>query len=309
MSADAAQELASSSEADLIKRIKTCIAKGDHAKEKANQFYTSAGQYLNDLKKMHDGRGGKWAEWEVLVKEKCGIGKSRASELMQIADKRTTVEEVRASKNETSKIAHQKRRQTSPLISGETPARAGGTTLPATIEYEDEPEPTRLPPPENAREARERAYADAVAAMMPGLLQGAWKKVSAEMKRQFVADNADELRILLSELTNDVEYSADRRKAEAAAEETAPAREVDPRQIDLEELIAATPVTEVTTAAGHTTAVPISTGVIEMPIDPDTGIPEFLKRPKPNTKPHQQRIKQETSRNSDDRQATSGAGR
>jgi hypothetical protein len=85
-------------EAQLIKTIKVLIAKGDHAKEKSEQFYIAAGQHLKTLKAE---RKGNTAEWEALLKEKCGIGKSRAYELMKIADGRTTVEEVRAEKAES----------------------------------------------------------------------------------------------------------------------------------------------------------------------------------------------------------------
>src|SRR5262249_13692429 len=77
----------------LIGLIKAHIAKGDKAKEKADQHYIAAGQHLKTLKARH---AGTWTEWEALLKEKIGIGKSRASELMQIADGTKTVEQVRA---------------------------------------------------------------------------------------------------------------------------------------------------------------------------------------------------------------------
>lgn len=89
-------------ESQLVKTIKAHIAKGDKSAEKAQQHYIAAGQYLKTLKAQH---GGTWAEWETLVKEKVGIGKSRASELMQIADGRKTVEDVRADTNKR-KLEH-----------------------------------------------------------------------------------------------------------------------------------------------------------------------------------------------------------
>ena len=75
-------------QAQLIKTIRTVVEKGDKAKEKAEQYYIAAGQHLKTLKEQHTGT---WTEWETLIKEKIGIGKSRASELMQIADGRKTV--------------------------------------------------------------------------------------------------------------------------------------------------------------------------------------------------------------------------
>jgi hypothetical protein len=80
----------------LIKTIKAHIAKGDKAAEKSEQHYIAAGQHLKTLKAQHDDADGTWAEWEALLKDKIGIGRSRASELMQIADGRKTVEQVRA---------------------------------------------------------------------------------------------------------------------------------------------------------------------------------------------------------------------
>ena len=80
-------------ESQLVQAIKVHIAKGDKASDKADQHYRSAGQHLKTLRATH---GGSWAEWEELLKTKVGIGKSRASELMAIADGTKTLEEVRA---------------------------------------------------------------------------------------------------------------------------------------------------------------------------------------------------------------------
>jgi hypothetical protein len=80
-------------EAQLIKTIRVHIAAGDKAAQKSNDHYVAAGLHLKTPKENH---GGSWAEWEALLRDKIGIGKSRASELMQIADGRKTVEQVRA---------------------------------------------------------------------------------------------------------------------------------------------------------------------------------------------------------------------
>jgi hypothetical protein len=98
--------------------VKAHIAKGDKAKDKAEQHYIAAGQHLASLKAEHTG---SWGEWEVLVKERAGIGKSRASELMQIADGTKTVEQVRERSTESSGASHAKARAlaNAPLISGE----------------------------------------------------------------------------------------------------------------------------------------------------------------------------------------------
>jgi len=91
---DSTPEIASSTGAtqDLIGKIKAHIAAGDKATKKAGDHYIAAGQYLKTLK---EGHGGSWAEWEALLKDKIGIGKSRASELMQIAEGRKTIGDIR----------------------------------------------------------------------------------------------------------------------------------------------------------------------------------------------------------------------
>jgi bacterioferritin-associated ferredoxin len=98
----------------LIRTIKAHIEEGDKAAEKSEQHYIAAGQHLKTLKAEH---GGTWAEWEELLKSKIGIGKSRASELMQIADGRKTVERVRSETAE--RTAKMRALQSSPLRSGE----------------------------------------------------------------------------------------------------------------------------------------------------------------------------------------------
>src|SRR5262249_7247701 len=58
---------------------------------------------------------GTWKEWETLLESKVGIGKSRASELMAIADGRKTADQIRDDTNRR-KIEH---RKVSPFRNGE----------------------------------------------------------------------------------------------------------------------------------------------------------------------------------------------
>ena len=99
-------------ETQLVARIKAHIERGDKANDKAQQHYIAAGQHLQTLKANH---AGNWAEWQELLKTKIGIGKSRASELMQIAGGSKTVDEVRA----VTAGRTRKSRESSPLRSGE----------------------------------------------------------------------------------------------------------------------------------------------------------------------------------------------
>src|SRR5262249_48555803 len=81
----------------LVRRVKALIEKGDKAAEKAEQFYKSAGIHIKEIKQQSE-------DWETIVREQCGLGRSRAYELMAIADGRTTLEKVRASTNERQKV-------------------------------------------------------------------------------------------------------------------------------------------------------------------------------------------------------------
>ena len=87
----------------LARRVKALIERADKAADKAEQFYKSAGLTIKEIKE-------KFPNWEAIVRDECGIGRSRAYELMAIADGRTTLEKVRASINERQKI-HKARSQ------------------------------------------------------------------------------------------------------------------------------------------------------------------------------------------------------
>ena len=75
----------------LCRTIKALVTKGDHATEKAEQFYTAAGKHLAELKERCPD------EWLEYAGEKIGIGRSRAYELMAIGTGTRSVEQVRES--------------------------------------------------------------------------------------------------------------------------------------------------------------------------------------------------------------------
>jgi len=117
----------------LISTIRAHIAKGDHASKKAEQHYIAAGQHLATLKANH---AGTWKEWETLLESKVGIGKSRASELMAIADGRKTADQIRDDTNRR-KIEH---RKVSPFRNGENedePIETNETKIRALLQGAD----------------------------------------------------------------------------------------------------------------------------------------------------------------------------
>jgi hypothetical protein len=80
---------------EIAERVRVLIEKADRATKKAQQFYIAAGLHLKTLR---DNAPSK-AAWEQLIDEKCGLGVTRAYELMQIADGRTTIQKVQADAN------------------------------------------------------------------------------------------------------------------------------------------------------------------------------------------------------------------
>jgi hypothetical protein len=85
----------------LIHTIKSHLAKSVQSADKAEQHFVSAGLRLKELK----ARKPSETPWPEYFRETFDLGRSRADELIQIADGRTTVEKVRSGNTERSIIA------------------------------------------------------------------------------------------------------------------------------------------------------------------------------------------------------------
>jgi hypothetical protein len=145
------------------KAVRACISRGDKAKRKAEDFYITAGQHLKELKKRHDDAGRTWAEWVALLKDK-GVGKSRASELMQIADGTKTVDQVRADTAERN-MALRERNKISPSRDGESapapePKAAAAPAMKAEAEPKQAKADDRMPTEEEAEESYQETIFD-----------------------------------------------------------------------------------------------------------------------------------------------------
>jgi len=113
------------SEDQLVKRIRAHMEKGDQAKQtsdragkKAEDHYKAAGIHL---KALRDGSPSK-AAWEKLIKSKCGIGTSRAYDLIAIADGKKTVADVRLGTAKRMRRLAEKKRQSCPSADGQNKA-------------------------------------------------------------------------------------------------------------------------------------------------------------------------------------------
>jgi hypothetical protein len=180
-------------EAQTIRTIKALVAKGDHARDKSAQFYTAAGRHLEALKQ--DGAHKRHAlTWEQFVKDKCGISRERADQLIRIADGRTTVEQERADTAQRV-MKHSKKRVLANTArelavvdvqpAAATPAasapdsKPGGRVTAAELE--------------EAFAARDREIDQ---------LQRAWDAAPREIRQRFAIENALELKALIAEHRN-----------------------------------------------------------------------------------------------------------
>jgi hypothetical protein len=91
--------------AGLCKKINICIEKAETAVKKAEQFYTTAAIHIRDLQAKFP------KTWPLLLKEHCGFGRSRAFEILAIADGRTSEEKVRSGNAERQRISREKAKQ------------------------------------------------------------------------------------------------------------------------------------------------------------------------------------------------------
>ena len=92
-----AELIAGSARQDLTKKISVCIDKAERATKRAEDFYITAGQHIQTVK-------GLWPDhWLEIIEQDCKVGRTRAYEIMAIADGRTTVEETREKTNERSR--------------------------------------------------------------------------------------------------------------------------------------------------------------------------------------------------------------
>src|SRR5262249_50929948 len=97
-----------------VQAINALVTKLERAEEKIEQYQRSIGQHIKAVKAARPD------DWEDIVKVECDLGRSRAYELMAIADGTKTVAEVRAATNKRAKASQAKtRRLARPLISGQ----------------------------------------------------------------------------------------------------------------------------------------------------------------------------------------------
>jgi hypothetical protein len=84
----------------LVKTIKAHLEKAKQAQDRSEQHYISAGLHLAELKDRYKRyvKASKTQTWEQFARDTFGLGRSRADELIRIADGRATLDDTRAVK-------------------------------------------------------------------------------------------------------------------------------------------------------------------------------------------------------------------
>ncbi len=106
---------------ELVRDTNELYAEVEKARGHAERACNLLGQMLAEAKR----RKPKGITWPAFVKENYDFSRSRADELIQIAEERTTVEKAREGKNASVK----KSRAKSTLRSVEPPLRSGGSNV------------------------------------------------------------------------------------------------------------------------------------------------------------------------------------
>lgn len=186
----------------LVHTIKVLIEKGDKASEKAEQFYIAAGQHLKTLK----GDKPEGITWEQFLEDAgLKISRSRADKLIQIADGRTTVEEVK----EKNKVANSKLRSLS------RDSEEEGDSLPASISFS----PSTSAEPEDFWDSEKEGHQFPPPARRQGLLNRAAEAVRLAKFDHFDGLTVDEeMRKAVREAVN--AWTETLAKMEATCEET-----------------------------------------------------------------------------------------
>jgi hypothetical protein len=178
------------SEGQLVRTIRTHLAKAEQLQGKANDHFVAAGIHIKTLKAQHDGAGGTWAQWEEKLRTQLNLGKSRASELMLIADGTKTVEGLRA---DTAKRVSE-HRESSPLRNGETAAEpAADYQSPWDAHGKPAPEPDDMPTAEEANESYQGTLYDHACLIVDEEMSGETRqRFFAHLKRKYrqIADDA-----------------------------------------------------------------------------------------------------------------------
>lgn len=95
----------------IVAAIKSNLKAGDACAHKAEQHYKQAGQKIIALRNARPG------DWEKVVKEECGVGRSRAYELIALAGGKITLEKLREQKAQQVRDTRERANE-NPLRSG-----------------------------------------------------------------------------------------------------------------------------------------------------------------------------------------------
>jgi hypothetical protein len=99
--------------AEHVRRINVLVEKLDNAESKVDQYQRSIGQHIAEIKKARPD------DWKTIVETQCKLKKSRAYELLAIADGSKTLGQVRAATAERVREHAKRKKEKNPLANGQ----------------------------------------------------------------------------------------------------------------------------------------------------------------------------------------------
>jgi hypothetical protein len=85
-----------------VREINALVPKLEHAERKADEYYRAIGEHIAAIKRERPD------DWKEIVREQCDLGRSRAYELLSIADGTKTPEQVRADSAERKRLERER---------------------------------------------------------------------------------------------------------------------------------------------------------------------------------------------------------
>jgi hypothetical protein len=204
--------MAKQSVPQIVRAIKSHVEKGDKATERAQEYYKNAGFLILELKKRFPK---KWAQ-------KSGLGRSRAHQLIAIAEGRSSLAELRADYAESNR----RRQEKISMLHGNArdavaacPVASIGHARPAEVVNLDDHRAPKAPlvtPEEKQRLFRERlpeVTTKAVVSDVPGDYESAQSDFERDLQQHRHYLPADVVELFEAALRRLTEYIAETNKA------------------------------------------------------------------------------------------------
>lgn len=188
--------------------IKAHVAKGDASIEKAEQHYKAAGIHLVEAKARIKETPG--LTWPAFLNAHCSIRRSRADELIMIADGRTTLTDLRMKKAESVRATRERKSENLPLRSGEPVAAITETVSSGDMYPDDEVARLRAEIETLKKKLAKAEEAAKAASQSASVMEGRAQTIERELEganlaRLYAEQDKDRLAAELEDMREEVE--------------------------------------------------------------------------------------------------------